>query len=89
MGVTGSRGQLGWVSKSWAWAGLGRPGRLGCRGGGGSDGLPGRAGIYFLPVSDLTPLCLHCYICNLGTVVLPISWGDLVHQTHGNGVCMQ
>ena len=23
MGVTGSRGQLGWVSKSWAWAGLG------------------------------------------------------------------
>ena len=23
MGVTGSRVQLGWVGKSWAWAGLG------------------------------------------------------------------
>lgn len=85
MGATGSRGQLGWVSRSWAWA-AGRPAG---RGGGGSDSLPGRAGIYFLPVSDLTPLCLHCYICNLGTVVLPISWGDLVYQTHGNGVCTQ
>lgn len=73
MGVTGSSVKLGWVSKSWAWAGQG----LGCREERPDAACLAGLGSSFLPVSVLTPLRLHCSICDLGTVVLPISWGDL------------